>query len=442
MSTLVYEKYQNIVRWFLVGIFALLLIGGKVAFSANNQAIGQMLKAMSDPAGSPFFPVVMQILQVLTFALHILFVYASVGGLFVAIYGFTRKDENWQRLAKATLELAKVSVSLAIVLGVAPLLFYQVIYDPLWYSSANLSAAWYMMFIVFLLIGYYMIWGAYFTKTKPSTATVFSVLGVIFLLAVGFIIHVVNYQALYPEKWVEWYTSGGTTMSHSGWNIYAFNIFRYLAFLVFPAASVTGIFMMLYGWHFSGRKDMDQKYLDWSAQVGAKLALIAGVPWIISYVIYVFTTPAEWGAKTSIPAILSIAGPLACAAFLFMAQKNPKAMAVPSLLVGAVAVILIAVFREYLRVAATAQFGYSIYEYKLNLEWLSPLLFLGTALSGILLYAYAWWIAYRAGKTEKGQVYQAKEWENRLGELSVLVVVIWAIVFIGTGLIIIVRNYT
>ncbi len=434
--------YQSIVRWFLVGILALLLIGGKLALAADKQAIGQMLKSMADPAGSPFFPVVMQILQVLTWALHILFVYTSVGGLFVAIYGFTRKDENWQRLAKATLELAKVSVSLAIVLGVAPLLFYQVIYDPLWYSSANLSAAWYIMFIVLLLVGYYMIWGAYFMKGKPSAATVFSILGVIFLLVVGFIIHVVNYQSLYPEKWVEWYTSGGTTMNHSGWNIYAFNIFRFLSFLVFPAASVTGIFMMLYGWYFSGRKDMDQNYLDWTAKVGAKLALVAGVPWIVTYVLYVFTTPAQWGVKTSIPAFLSIAGLLVCAAFLVTAQKNPKAMAVPSLLIGGVVIILIAIFREYIRMAAAGQFGYSIYDYKVNLEWLSPLLFVGTTLGGLVLYAYAWWMAYRAGKTEKGQVYQAKEWEFHLGELSVLVVVIWAIVFIGTGLIIVIRNYT
>jgi hypothetical protein len=130
---------RDIIRWFLLSIlyFPFMLIGGKWAFAAD---VGAMLKAMTDPAGAPFYPVTMQVLQVLTWMLHIIFVYTSIGGLFFTIDGFMKKEERWQRLAKATLEISKVSVSLAIVLGVAPLLFYQVIYDPLWYTSASLSA--------------------------------------------------------------------------------------------------------------------------------------------------------------------------------------------------------------------------------------------------------------------------------------------------------------
>ncbi|MFN3814094.1 MAG: hypothetical protein ACK4SM_05685, partial [Aquificaceae bacterium] len=105
------------------------------------------------------------------------------------------------------------------------------------------------------------------------------------------------------------------------------------------------------------------------------------------------------------------------------------------------ATLLIAVFREYLRVASAARFGYSIYDYKVSLDLLSPLLFLGTTLTGLILYAYAWWTAYQAGRTPKGQVYEASETEHYLGDLSVFVVILWAIVFIGAGLIIIVKNY-
>ncbi|WP_254426251.1 hypothetical protein [Pampinifervens florentissimum] len=434
--------YQNLTRWLLLGVLALMLLGGRLAFAGQSLAdVSAMLKAMADPAGAPFFPVVMQILQVLTWALHIVFVWTSIGGLFYAIYGFTRKDPNHQRLAKAMLELSKVSVSLAIVLGVAPLLFYQVIYDPLWYASANLSASWYIMFIVSLLIGYYLIWGAYFTRMKPQIATLFSIGGVIFLLLVGFIIHVVNYQALYPEKWVEWYTSGGTTMNHTGWGIYAFNIFRYLAFLVFPAISVIGVFMMLYAWYFGKRPEFERDYVNFSAKLGAKLALMGGAGWIVFHVLYIFSVPADWNAKGSIFAWLSVLGLLLCAGVIFIAQKNPIGMAIPSLVAGTVATLLIAVFREYLRVASTVRFGYSIYEYKVNLEWLSPMLFLGTTLTGLILYAYAWWMAYKAGRTPKGEVYQASETEHHLGEVSVFIVILWAIVFVGTGLIIIARNY-
>jgi hypothetical protein len=429
---------KDMIRWFLLFILSFMLIGGKWAFAGD---VGTMLKTMSDPAGAPFFPVVMQVLQVLTWMLHILFVYTAIGGLFFSIYGFTKREERWQRLSKATLELAKVSVSLAIVLGVAPLLFYQVIYDPLWYTSANLSAWWYVLFIVFLLVGYYFIWGAYFTKDKPSMSMLMSVLGVLFLLLVGFIIHVVNYQALYPEKWLEWYTEGGKTMNTSGWNIYAFNVFRYLSFLVFPSVAVTGVFLILYNWYFKSREDMDKDYLDWAGKVGASSALYAGIGWLVSHVLYIFTIPADWGARGSVFTWLSLLGLILLAGVVFSSQKNPAKMAIPSLLAGAVAILLIAIFREYLRVASTSRFGYSIYSYKLNLEFLSPLLFFGTLITGLILYAYAWWMAYRAGKTPKGKVYEASETEHHLGDASVFVVVLWAIVFVGVGLIVIVRNY-
>lgn len=421
---------KDMIRWFLLFIFSFMLIGGKWAFASD---VGTMLKAMPDPAGAPFFPVTMQLLQVLTWILHMIFVYTSVGGLFFTIYGSTKKEERWQRLAKATLELAKVSVSLAIVLGVAPLLFYQVIYDPLWYASANLSAGWYILFIFSLLLGYYFIWGAYFTKNKPSMYMLMSVFGVLFLLLVGFIIHVVNYQALFPEKWVEWYTDGGKTMNVSGWNIYAFNVFRYLSLLVFPSVAITGVFLMLYNLYFRSREDMDKDYLDWAGKVGARSAIYAGIGWLVSHILYILTIPADWGARGSIFTWLSVLGLILLAGVVFFSQKNPVKMAIPSLLAGSVALLLIAIFREYLRVASTSRFGYSIYSYKLNLEFLSPLLFLGTLLTGLVLYAYAWWMAYQAGKTPKGKVYEASETEHHLGELSVFVVILWAIVFIGVG---------
>ena len=94
--------YQNLIRWFLLGVLSFMLVAGKLAFAGQSpEQVGAMLKAMADPAGAPFFPVVMQILQVLTWALHMLFVWTSVGGLIYAIYGFTRKEENHQRLARA-----------------------------------------------------------------------------------------------------------------------------------------------------------------------------------------------------------------------------------------------------------------------------------------------------------------------------------------------------
>ncbi|RMH80688.1 MAG: hypothetical protein D6674_03385 [Acidobacteria bacterium] len=434
-----YAVQQNLVRWSLLGILGSMLLLGKVVFAAQD--VGRMLKTMADPAGAPFFPVVMQLLQVLTWALHMVFVWTSVGGLLLSIYALTKKEDNYQRLARGLIELSKVSVSLAIVIGVAPLLFYQVIYDPLWYSSANLSASWYIMFIVLLLVGYYLLWFAYFRRASTSQSMLFSIGSVVLLLFVGFIIHVVNYQSLFPERWVQWYTSGGTTMNHHGWGIYAFHPFRYLSLLVFPSLTVTGIFMMLYGWYFGKREDIGKEYASWVARLGSRVAFYGSALWFVSHILHIATIPSEWGVKGSVFSILSIVVMALFVGVAFMAQKSPVSTSIPLLLACTVNTLFIAILREYIRVASTARFGYSIYEYKVNLELLSPMLFLGTTLGGLLLYAYAWWMAYQAGRTPKGKVYEASETEHRLGDLSVFLVTLWAMVFIGVGLIVIVRNY-
>ena len=92
--------------------------------------VNEVLAALRDPMGVPLYPVVFQLLMVLTFALHILFVNFVVGGLLISLWGRFRRAERWQRLSATTARIATISVSFAVLIGVAPLLFVQVIYDP------------------------------------------------------------------------------------------------------------------------------------------------------------------------------------------------------------------------------------------------------------------------------------------------------------------------
>lgn len=407
----------------------------------SQEQVKELLQVMQDPAGAPFYPWVMQLLQVITWVLHILFVWVVVGGLGYAVLGFFSQSEFRQRLAKAMLELAKVSVSLAIVLGVAPLLFYQVIYDPLWYTSANLSAAWYMMFIVFLLVGYYLVWGGYFTQKYPKVAGVLTLLGLVCILLVGFLIHVVNYQALFPEKWIRWYTSNGTSMNIDGWNIYAFNIWRYGEFLVVPSIVGLGVFLVLYDWYFSRRAEFDSGFGRWVAQKGVFLSLSGAFLWLAFHLAHAATLPNDWGVKSHLLTWLPLVGISIVIFVSILALKQPRKLALALSASLVVAALAMGVFREWLRVASVARFGYKLAEYKLNLEWLSPLLFFGTLATGILLYGYSWLMAYRVGRTSAGQVYQPSESELALGSLAVFVVSLWAVVFVGTGLIVVVKNY-
>lgn len=78
-----------------------------------------------------------------------------------------KSDNNWKILTAHLIQTGKISVSLLIVLGVAPLLFTQVIYDPNWYTINTLSGLWVVIFIYCLLVAYSIFyWYYYANKNK------------------------------------------------------------------------------------------------------------------------------------------------------------------------------------------------------------------------------------------------------------------------------------
>ena len=114
----------------------------------------EMLYALRDQAGVPSHPLVFLVLGVLTFALHMAAVQVMLGASALTLRGAFSPSLHWRRLAQAMLVTAKIAVSVAIVIGVAPLLFVQVVYDPFWYTSNVLSAWWVIGFIGLLILGY------------------------------------------------------------------------------------------------------------------------------------------------------------------------------------------------------------------------------------------------------------------------------------------------
>ena len=104
--------------------------------------------------------------MVLTFALHILFINFTLGASFLAVYGHFKNGENWKRLSRATAKAANISISTAMLLGIAPLLFVQVIYDPFWYASNALSAAWVIAFILIMMAAYSSLYVFYLRREK------------------------------------------------------------------------------------------------------------------------------------------------------------------------------------------------------------------------------------------------------------------------------------
>jgi hypothetical protein len=396
--------------------------------------IGSTLQVLRDPAGIPSHPLVFQVLMVFTWIFHILFVNIALGSAAMALIGFRRRiDPHWQRLSMAMTKVAKVSVSLLVVLGVAPLLFTQVIYDPQWYTSNVLSASWAIAFIFTLIVGYSSWFVFYFRNKEGAGSGVFwfGALGLAMFLLDGFIMHALSYQALLPDQWMQWYAPNGE-VDMSGSAIHAWQTARGLFFLAMSAV-VFGAFLLAYGDYFSVREDRPADYLAFARRLGGRIGGIgAGIAFVL-LVFWLAGVPGELGMWTH-PITLLLGLYLLVLAFGLWHQRDgaPGRGYLMMLLASGMAA-LVAIFREALRVAYMQPFGYDVLDYKVMADYPSTALFFLTLLGvGGLVGGFYLATLYRAGRTEG--VYQASPAVASMGTGAVGILVIWVAVFFLTGL--------
>ncbi|MFI5347706.1 MAG: hypothetical protein ACHQ51_15130 [Elusimicrobiota bacterium] len=397
-----------------------------------------LIKTLQDPMGDPFFPVVFQVLMVLTFSLHILLVNATVGAAALAVYGRLRSEERWRRLAAAMSKAVTMSVSALIVLGVAPLLFVQVIYDPFWYSSNNLSAAWVIGFIFVMMGAFGVSYAAHDRGEKPGAAALAGLALALFLLA-GVLMHAFGYQALQPEKWLGWYAKGGV-VDASGTVLHSFSLPRFLHFIV-PAFAVGGVFLMLYAWYLEPRADSDRDYLAWTARLGASLAFWATAAECAGGFWWLASLPPELRFARNPVFLLGAAlgaALLALFARVNFSKRRPQESALACALLTVATTLAMSASREALRMGYVGRFGYSVYDQKVSLDWGSTALFLGTFAMGLSILAYVLATAFQAGRST-GR-YEAAPRMQAWGRVSIGLLISWIVVVAGLGVAITLRN--
>jgi hypothetical protein len=402
--------------------------------------IGVILDAMRDPAGIPSHPRVFQVLMVATWVLHIAFVQMTMGVAALSIVGFHRRDRHphWHALSVAMTKAAKVGVSLLIVLGVAPLLFTQVIYDPQWYAASVLSARWLIVFIFTLIIGYCS-WFVFYYANRPGADRrigVFAWVGLGLFLLDGLVMHALSYQSLLPDRWMAWYAPGGV-VDTSGAALHALQWPRYL-FIIGLSAPASGVFLLAYTRYIGERGDRDPDYLAFVAGLGQRLAFVGSLISLGLLLWWQASHPASLGLTLHVlPALLGLG--LIGIAWVHRPGKSPWFSPY-----GGVAAFLgvlgvLAVWREVIRIAHLQPFGYTIADYPMHVDWPSTLLFFSTLLGvGGLVGGFFVALLYKAGKTPG--IYTADRTMARLGTAAVVVLAFWIAAFFGYGITIWMRN--
>jgi hypothetical protein len=391
-----------------------------------------ILLALRDPAGVPFYPIIFQVLYILTWALHAAFVLLALGSMGLSLYGSTKGqgDSHWKILTPHLIQTGKISISILIVLGVAPLLFTQVIYDPNWYVANTLSGMWVFIFIYTLVVGYSMYyWYYYANKGQKSGSVLIGAISFGILVFAGILMHNFAVTSIMPEQWMQMYAPNGV-IDDSGWT-FNMDTIR-LAFLVSLSIPVLGIFLQNYSRFLSTRKDFDLSYIEYTASLGTKTAIFGLLLSALLFVLWMLQIGYLFNP-------LSIAIVVGVLILLYLSMVNSNSYITTGVLV--VVALLISGMRELIRFDIMSKLGYSIYDYPVNLEIPTIAMFLLTfVVMGFTGVGYLLTMAWKVGKNE-GIFDGSKDVVvTKLGTYTLNIMIVWMVIYFGWGIVILFNN--
>jgi hypothetical protein len=330
---------------------------------------------------------ILQALSYLTLTLHLSAVHFTVGGALLLLWARLRGGTHAEHTGRFFGSGLPLGVSYIITLGIPPLLFVQVLYGQLYYSSSVLVGAFWIQVIPALMFAY---GGFYYHRLqrdrRPRLQGIVVLASLLLLLYIGYI-YVNNFTLLMnPEKWLDLYSGapGGGRLHHGEPTIHP----RYLLFLA-SSFAVAGLALLWRGRFLSkwGHTDAAAH----SRKLGFRAFLLSPLLWIIAGLGVYLTRPDDIRAVllsgTAAPVLLIVglvAAVLACAtAYLSVSRTDlrfPLASSVAMLVVTACMVV----FRDLVRIVELAPY-WSLSTVPINAQWGMFMLFVVALGAGIAL---------------------------------------------------------
>ncbi len=188
---------------------------------------------------------------IISFLVHIVFVNLMLGGSLLTLWCQIKgiKNKEYDTLAHEIAKTITVNKSLAVVMGIAPLLTINTLYTVFFYTANSLTGLMWIAIIPLVTVAFLLTylhkytWNT-FSNNKPIHILIIAFACIIFMIIPLVFFTNVNLM-LFPEKW-------GTIKGFMSALLLP-NVFpRYLHF-IFASLAVTGLFLFWY----VGRKNYD-----------------------------------------------------------------------------------------------------------------------------------------------------------------------------------------
>jgi len=196
------------------------------------------------------------ILLIITFFLHLLMANTMLGAGIVLLVKdvFKRAKDAERDVSREIGDKLPMSIAFTVNLGVAPLLFLQVIYGQFIYVSSVLMAVYWLSIFLLIILAYY---SAYIYQFRYEGLGMMRILpigvSVLLLLIVGFFFTNSALLMIDPKVWPQYFQNPNGTIIHLAEPSL---IPRYLHFVV-SSVAIGGLVLAIFGW-FKGRRGEDE----------------------------------------------------------------------------------------------------------------------------------------------------------------------------------------
>ena len=342
-----------------------------------------------NPLPAPYW--LFKLLLTVTFFLHIVAMNFMLGGAFLAVVArFTSKGKEFRN--RIFLDLGKkipVFLAATISIGIAPLLFVQVIYGQYFYTSSILIAWPWFLVLVLLVAAYYgFYYVAYNGKRRPGPAGIVLLVSLVLVLVIAFIQSNNATLMQNPSHWAAKYFASPT-----GWSNNLSDptlIPRYLHFVT-SAIALGGILLVLLAY---ARWNKDREYSGYLFQYGGKAFMYATMAQFIIGSWFLFSIPRDFRmlfmGDNPLASALFIVGLLGSVAAIFLMsnalrKQNIRVAAYGVTGILAVVVLTMIIMRDILRDAYLEPYFHP-HQFAVKTQWAVLPVFLVLFLAGVGLW--------------------------------------------------------